>query len=89
MVFLEQVQLLIMLKIIKLDRRYNGYKQIRTWLWETQGPGSELDMLTVHTASFATSVAEPWAWQTSFHERRLYIKTDQDLLLFKLKWEYV
>jgi hypothetical protein len=96
-----------MIKITKLDRRYNGYrwfkyivevdiidrheriekfKEIRAWLWDTLGPGSELDMCAITAATGYKGIAEPWAWQTSHGERRLYIKTDADLTLLKLKW---
>ena len=85
-------------KITKLDRRHNGrswYKYsvspntidhlrggellnaIRNWCWDTYGPSSEMGYLTKDLA---------WAWDTEHGNKRIYLKGDAELTLFKLKF---
>jgi hypothetical protein len=101
-----------MLKITRLDRRYNGYttfkyivevqgldgrdariqkfKDLRAWLWETFGPGCELGFVRLnfadHKEGDLIKSDERWAWDTEYKAMRLYIKTDSELTLLKLKW---
>ena len=85
-------------KITKLDRRHNGYSfykysispntvdlikgaelliKVRNWLWETYGPSAELGL---------TKRGAIWAWDTEFNNRRLYLQSDAELTMFKLKF---
>jgi hypothetical protein len=85
-------------KITKLDRRHNGYTwykysvspntvdrirggelliEVRNWLWATYGPSAEIGF---------TNRWSLWAWDTEHNNRRLYIKGDEELTMFKLKF---
>jgi hypothetical protein len=85
-------------KITKLDRRHNGcawYKysvspntkdlihsaellnQARNWMWATYGPSAEIGRTTKYLV---------WAWDTEHGNRRIYLKSDEELTLFTLKF---
>ena len=83
-------------KIINLDRRFNGhsdfkyrveflrtadYCDAREWCWETFGPACELE----------ARIARPgngWCFDFTISPTRryIYIKGDEQMTLFKLKW---
>ena len=67
------------------DERINRYKELRAWLWDSFGPGCELDYVTL---SFTPSMnpVERWAWRTDNGHMRLYLRSDEELTLLKLKW---
>ena len=86
-------------RVTKLDKRHNGYNfykysispntvdrikggelliEVRNWLWATYGPSAEIGL---------TRQGSIWAWDTEFGHRRLYIKSDEELTLFRLKFE--
>jgi hypothetical protein len=85
-------------KITKLDKRHNGYNfykysispntfdkikgaelliEVRNWLWATYGPSAELGF---------TKRESIWAWDTEFNNRRLYLQSDVELTMFRLKF---
>jgi hypothetical protein len=83
-------------KITKLDRRHNGWNrfkylimpydnsigieplnQARNWLWATYGPSCELSY---------SKLGDLWAWDTEYSRKRIYLKSDEELALFALKF---
>ena len=85
-------------KVTKLDRRHNGhtwYKyyitpniyeyqesrqlltDLRNWCWVTYGPSSELGW---------NKPGSLWAWDTEHGNKRIYLKSDAEMTLFKLKY---
>lgn len=85
-------------KVTKLDKRHNGkmwYKysvspntvdrirgaellnEARNWFWATYGPSAEMGYTTKDLV---------WAWDTEHGNRRIYIKGDAELTLFRLKF---
>jgi hypothetical protein len=88
-------------KVKRLTRQYNGYTYFkyliqptiggeinarnqlvewRNWCWETWGPGRELLWSTASTPEAV------WAWDTEHSNKRIYLKSDAELVLFQLKW---
>lgn len=88
-------------KVKRLTRQYNGYGRFkyviqptacvtvegqnrlcnwRNWCWETWGPGRELLWSTVSTPDAV------WAWDTEHSNKRIYLQSDAELVLFQLKW---
>lgn len=82
------------------DQRIELFKEYRAWLWSQFGPGAELDYVaialtttssvTVHTdlskAKFGIPTRERWAWRTDYDNQRLFLKSDDELAWFRLKW---
>ena len=85
-------------KITKLDKRFSGhtlykysvspstyeYTQskidliaVRNWCWATYGPSAELGW---------NSPGSIWAWDTEHGNKRIYLKSDEELTLFALKF---
>lgn len=85
-------------KIVTVDRRMNGYSfykyrvdaendsvynrndnfvTIRNWCWATYGPSTELGFGCRGNA---------WAWDSEYRARRIYLKGDEELTMFKLKF---
>jgi hypothetical protein len=85
-------------KITKLDRRHNGYTwykyyitpgnfeyhesrrlltDLRNWCWDTYGPSAELGW---------NQEGSLWAWDTEHNNKRIYLKSDAEMTLFKLKY---
>lgn len=55
----------------------------RSWCWEQFGPGAERD-----TALILRNENEwRWAWDTEHGNIRLYLKGDDELSWFGLKWQ--
>jgi hypothetical protein len=88
-------------KVKKITRQYNGYgyfkyliqpktfdrianqQQIaewREWCWDTWGPSRELLWAIVGAPDVV------WTWDTDHDNRRIYLKSDAELVLFQLKW---
>ena len=88
-------------KVKRLTRQYNGHAHFayliqpytfdqiasrqqlaewREWCWATWGPGRELLWSITATPDAA------WAWDTEHNNRRIYLKTDAELVLFELKF---
>ena len=53
------------------------FVNVRNWCWETWGPSTEFMM---------PSRSEYWAWDSEFKHRRIYLKNDEALIFFKLKF---
>lgn len=85
----------------KLTRQYNGcthFKYIiqpaernilttrnqlsewREWCWSTWGSGRELLWSITGTPDAV------WAWDTEHNNKRIYLKSDAELVLFQLKF---
>jgi hypothetical protein len=83
----------------KLTKQYNGFGHFkyiiqptacsdlvgkdrlsawREWCWETWGAGRELE--------WALAKDSVWCWSTEFKHKRIYLKSDAELVLFQLKW---
>ena len=88
-------------KVKRLTRQYNGHTHFkyivqpatsnliatrqqltewREWCWATWGPGREL-LWSITGAPDAV-----WAWDTEHNNRRIYLKSDAELVLFELKF---
>ena len=85
-------------KVTKLDRRHNGYSfykysispierdyiksrqdliELRNCCWETYGPGAEIGWIQNNNT---------WAWDTEHGNKRLYVKSDTELIFLELKF---
>jgi hypothetical protein len=88
-------------KVKRLTRQYNGHAHFayviqpntfdqiasrqqlaewREWCWATWGPGRELLWSITGTPDAV------WSWDTEHNNRRIYLKTDAELVLFELKF---
>jgi hypothetical protein len=88
-------------KVKRLTRQYNGHAHFayvvqpntrdqiasrqqlvewREWCWQTWGAGRELLWSITATPHAA------WAWDTEHSNRRIYLKSDAELVLFELKF---
>jgi hypothetical protein len=86
-------------KVKQLTKQYNGYGSYkyviqpdrctevvardllshwREWCWKTWGSSRELD--------WAVTTGQVWCWSTEFKHKRIYLKSDSELVLFQLKW---
>jgi hypothetical protein len=70
------------------------FHDIRAWMWETWGASKEIKewMRDSNIPFFAKEQLlscqnEYWCWQNDGYYRRLYLQTDKELMLFKLRWE--
>jgi hypothetical protein len=70
------------------------FLDIRAWMWETWGASKEIKewMRDSNIPFFAKEQLlscqnEYWCWQNDGYYRRLYLQTDKELMLFKLRWE--
>jgi len=85
----------------KLTRQYNGYElfkyvvqpptrneitarqclaEWREWAWSTWGSGRELLWSITGTPEMV------WSWDTEHGHKRLYLKSDAELVLFELRF---
>lgn len=85
-------------KVTRLDRRHTGYSfyaysiaptvrtmpetadllvELRNWCWSTYGASAEIHY---------TRRGSTWAWDTEHGRKRIYLKSDQELALFMLKF---
>ena len=88
-------------KVKRLTRQYNGHAHFkyivqptekniliarnqlaewREWCWQTWGPGREL------LWSITATPDAVWSWDTEHGNRRIYLKSDAELVLFELKF---
>jgi len=88
-------------RVKQLTRQYNGYSHFkyliqptvfdqivtrqqlvewREWCWAMWGPGQELLWSVTGTPDAV------WAWDTEHGHKRIYLKSDAELVLFQLKW---
>jgi hypothetical protein len=71
-----------------------GFHELREWMWQTWGASKELeewiyDNARMNSINIRTVYCqnEHWCWHNDNYERRLYIKNDEELMVFKLRWE--
>ena len=88
-------------KVKRLTRQYNGYDKFkylvqpaafnllttrqqlvewREWCWKIWGPSREL------LWSITATPDAVWSWCTEHGNRRIYLKSDAELVLFELKF---
>ena len=72
------------------SKRYPQFIEIRNWCWDTWGFSCERDIL-IKLADKGENFIRPWAWHCEYSTRGyfdtyIYLATDQELSLFKLKW---
>ena len=60
--------------------------ELRNWCWETFGPGVERKYVTLIPGPDHLESLDAWAWHTEDNQRRIYLRGDEELALFKLKW---
>lgn len=70
--------------------RYDQYIQIRNWCWDTWGSSCERDIL-IELADKDESFIRRWSWHAEKYNKRfydlyIYLATDQEYVMFKLKW---
>jgi hypothetical protein len=53
------------------------FVNVRNWCWQTWGPSTEFTI---------SSRNKHWAWDSEFKHRRIYLKYDEELTFFKLKF---
>jgi hypothetical protein len=89
-------------KVQKLTKQYTGYSyfkyviqpdvfgeknarnqlcELREWCHQTWGPSRELVWSIDHDKD------AKWCWNTEFKQKRIYLKSDAELVLFELKWQ--
>src|ERR1035437_5855301 len=59
---------------------------IRKWCWETWGASKELPEWLNDDSPEATCRNEYWCWKLSDLNRRIYLRTDKELFMLKLRW---
>lgn len=71
-----------------------NYHEIREWCWQTWGSSKELiDWVNDDALSKGVDPKplfcqnQHWTWQNDEYYRRIYLKGDAELMMFKLKWE--
>lgn len=68
--------------------------ELREWCWQTWGSSKEMQDW-VHDNARQNAVVPKqvscqnahWCWQNDEYYRRIYLASDQELLMYKLKWE--
>ena len=69
------------------------FYEIRKWMWDTWGASKELkewmldSRLVPSKAESISCQNEHWSWQNDDYARRLYLRSDKELVLFRLRWE--
>ena len=64
----------------------------REWCWDTWGSSKELhawlkDKNSLINMSGLSCQNEHWVWQNNEHYMRIYLKGDEEMTLFLLKWK--
>lgn len=68
------------------EEKIERFIELRNWCWETYGPGVERKYITLHPTDTMLESKNRWAWHTEEDYTRIYLKSDAELTLFKLKW---
>jgi hypothetical protein len=66
------------------------FYEIRAWMWDTWGASKELKDWMLDYRIVLADVGcqnEHWCWQSDEYNRRLFLRTDKELILFRLRWE--
>jgi hypothetical protein len=66
-----------------LSERREMFCNVREWCWTTWGASAELLM---YATSFPRSIDPRWSWDTEHGHLRIYLKGDEELSWFLLKW---
>ena len=56
---------------------YERLVRARKWFWDTYGPSAEFSIFVELMPG--TDLTDRWAWQTEFHQCRIYVKDDATL----------
>lgn len=75
---------------MNVGRRDDMYHEVRQWCWETWGPSKELgEWANVYAMNRTDSPCqnEFWCWQNDSYARRIFLRTEKELILMKLRWE--
>lgn len=69
----------------------------RIWFWESYGPSAEIEpWMVAKLTQFKTDLAntnglklfsDNWAWHTDYGYKRIYVKDDETLSAFLLKYQ--
>ena len=66
----------------------SDFMDIRSWSWQTWGPSKELvEWVSSANDKISSCQNEHWCWQNDERGRRLYLRSDEELILYKLRWE--
>lgn len=68
------------------DERIKAFKNMRVWLWENYGPGAELKYIELQVNDTGIEAKERWAWDTEHGNERMYLKSDEEMTFFKMKF---
>lgn len=75
-------------RTVKHERIVN-FIELRNWCWETFGPSNERDII-IYLADKDEGFVRCWSWHIEKDSVRytpfIYLATDQEYALFKLKW---
>lgn len=65
------------------------FYEMRNWCWQTWGPSKEMKDWVCDFYKTEALVAQntQWSWQNDEYYRRIYLASEQELVLFKLRWE--
>lgn len=70
-----------------------NYHAVREWMWQTWGASKEISEWLYDWARATKNNTdmycqnEHWAWQNDNYCKRLYLKGEEELIFFKLRWE--
>lgn len=72
---------------ITLFEANQKFYEWRNWCWETWGPSKEItDWLEDQSNESAISQNQHWSWQRDKFSTRIYLRNDEELTFFKLRW---
>lgn len=70
------------------------FHEVREWAWQTWGASKELEewlydysRMNGYKPHEVFCHNERWCWDNVNYNRRLYLKSDEELMMFKLRWE--
>jgi len=71
-----------------------GMHEVRAWCWDTWGSSKELGEWLGDNVSLAVNLFHQthcfnkhWCWQNDQYYCRIYLRTDEELAFFQLKWQ--
>lgn len=71
--------------------RIRLWRDIRAWCWATWGASLELaeweEEHNYNLSGLRPDQNQHWAWANDGHTRKIYLKTDKELVIYKLRWE--
>lgn len=80
---------------ILLNAKSNlNFHEVRAWCWDTWGASKELSEWLEDNYQRKSNPIKPqicqndhWAWQNDNYYCRIYLRTDQEMVFFRLRWE--